>query len=294
VNLRDAIQLMRPRQWTKNLVVLAAIIFSDQLFNLSHAITIALAFVSFCLVSSALYALNDVVDAERDRLHPIKKERPVASGRMTPSTALAISAVLSVLGIVLGWTIGVYFFMALGVYVALQLLYSFGLKNIAIVDLLLISGGFVVRAVAGALAIQVTVSPWLVVCTALLAMFLVTAKRRHELVLLQGESLDHRPVLSEYTPELLDSFLVTLSGATITAYMLYAFYASTTPYYLTMLTVPFVMYGVLRYQMLVLGRGRGGRPEEILLNDRPTLINIVLWMLTVVAIHYVIIPRFFT
>jgi 4-hydroxybenzoate polyprenyltransferase len=170
----------------------------------------------------------------------------------------------------------------------MQLLYGVVLKNVAIVDMLVIAFGFVLRAVAGALVIAVPVSPWLVLCTGLLALFLATAKRRHELLLLREHSADHRPVLREYSAELLDSFMVTLSAATITAYALYTFFEARAPYYSMMLTIPFVIYGVLRYQSLVLMGGGGGRPEEVLLGDRPILATVLLWALAAVLVLYVV------
>lgn len=292
MNFNDTIRLMRPRQWTKNLAVFAAIVFSGNLLELRLLGITALAFISFCLVSSSLYALNDVIDAERDREHPVKRDRPVASGRMSASTALMISAVLLVFGVALGFAVGRPFLAVLAGYLVLQLLYVFALKNIAIVDMLAIAAGFVLRAVAGAFAISVPVSPWLILCTGLLALFLAAAKRRHELVLLRELSVGHRPVLAEYSAELLDSFMVTLSAATVTSYALYTFFETRAPNHLMMLTIPFVIYGVLRYQMLVLSKGSGGRPEDVLLGDGPILTDIVLWMLSAVAVLY-LAPRFF-
>ena len=284
---------MRPRQWTKNLAVFAALVFSGSLFELRLLAITGLAFVSFCLVSSAFYALNDVLDAERDRLHPIKQNRPVASGRMTARTALAISAALFIGGAALSFAVSPLFVAALAGYVVLQVLYAAVLKHVSIVDMLVIAAGFVLRAVAGAFAIAVPVSPWLVLCTGLLALFLASAKRRHEIVLLRGRSNEHRPVLSEYSAELLDSFMVTLSAATVTSYALYTFFETRAPHHLMMLTIPFVIYGVLRYQLLVLSREGGGRPEEVLLGDKSIMTAVALWMLSAVAVLY-LAPRFFS
>jgi len=289
--LSDAIRLMRPRQWTKNLAVFASIVFVGRLFDLRLLGITCIAFVSFCLVSSAVYAFNDVLDAEHDRHHPVKMERPVASGRMKPSTALAISATLFVAGGALAVAVGLPFAGTVGIYVVLQLLYAFVLKDVSIVCLLVIAAGFVVRAVSGAVAISVDVSPWLVLCTGLLALFLATAKRRHEIALLQGHSGEHRTALSEYSAELLDSFMVTLSAATITSYAIFTFFEPRDPGYLMMLTIPFVIYGVLRYQSLVLRRDEGGRPEDVLLGDRPIKIDIALWVATAIIVLYVL-PEF--
>lgn len=293
MNMKDAIRLMRPRQWTKNLAVFAAVVFSGNLFDPRLLALTGIAFVSFCLVSSSLYALNDVLDAERDRQHPVKRDRPVASQRMTPRAALVISGGLALAGGLLAITLGLPFLVAVGAYALLHILYSFVLKNVLIVDMLVIAAGFVLRAVGGAVAISVPVSPWLILCTGLLALFLAAAKRRHEIVLLRELSSGHRPVLAEYSAELLDSFMVTLSAATISSYALYTFFEGRAPHYMMMLTIPFVIYGVLRYQFLVLSKEGGGRPEEVLLGDGPILTDIVLWMLSAIAVLY-IAPRFFT
>jgi 4-hydroxybenzoate polyprenyltransferase len=283
---RDIVALMRPRQWTKNLAVFAAVIFSANLLQPRLVGVVTLAFVSLCLVASGVYAANDALDADRDRQHPVKRERPVASGRVAVAQALWISAVLVASGVALAAMLGTGFLIAVGAYLLVQVLYEMWLKNVAIVDLLAIAAGFVIRAVSGAFVISVVVSPWLVVCTGLLALFLAAAKRRHELVLLQGHSSAHRPVLSEYSAELLDSFMVTLSAATITSYALYTFFETRTPNHLMMLTIPFVIYGVLRYQFLVLSREGGGRPEEVLLGDRPMIVCVGLWIASAVLALY--------
>ena len=281
-----AIRLVRPRQWTKNLIVFTALIFAGELLDPRRALTALGAFVALNLVSGGLYALNDARDAERDREHPIKCDRPVAAGRVSAAQAYALGGVMVAAGLALAAPLGTGFLSAVAGYVALQFLYGVGLKNIAIVDILVIALGFVLRAVAGSLVIDLPVSPWLVLCAGLLALFLATAKRRHELLLLRERSGDHRPVLREYSAELLDSFMVTLSAATITSYALYTFFEQRTPGYSMMLTIPFVIYGVLRYQSLVLIGGHGGRPEEILLSDRPILAAVVLWTLAAIVALY--------
>jgi 4-hydroxybenzoate polyprenyltransferase len=286
MRIADVITLVRPRQWTKNLAVFAAIIFAGRLFDGSQLLTVGLAFVALDLVSGGLYAINDVVDAERDRQHPVKRARPVASGAIGAGQASAIGVAMLTGGIALALMLGLPFFAAVCGYLTMQLLYAVALKHVAIVDLLVIAAGFVLRAVAGALVIDVPVSPWLVLCAGLLALFLATAKRRHELLLLTDRSHTHRPVLAEYSAELLDSFMVTLSSATITSYALYTFFEQRAPGYSMMLTIPFVIYGVLRYQSLVLIRGSGDRPEEILLGDRPILVAVGLWVAAAVAALY--------
>lgn len=286
MQLRDVSKLIRPRQWTKNLAVFAAIIFSGSLTQPELLVTVLLAFMCLNMVSGGLYALNDAIDAERDREHPIKRDRPVAAGRISRGQATVIGVVLIATGLALAVALDLGFSAAVIGYVALQLFYGFGLKHIAIIDMLVIAAGFVLRAVAGALVIGVPVSPWLVLCTGLLALFLATAKRRHELILLDDNCSSHRPVLAEYSIDLLDSFMVTLSAATITTYALYTFFETLAPSYSMMLTIPFVIYGVLRYEMLVLLSARGGRPEEVLLGDKPILITVVLWAIAAVLALY--------
>ncbi|MEI7815401.1 MAG: decaprenyl-phosphate phosphoribosyltransferase [Coriobacteriia bacterium] len=291
MSIRDTLALVRIRQWSKNLAVYAAIIFSGELFDL-HALTLVTAgFVAFCLTASALYVVNDILDAERDRRHPLKKNRPIASRRIEPIVAWGIAAALFALGLGLSVLLGVPFLLTIGAYLVLQLLYATWLKHALIVDMLVIGAGFVLRAVAGAEVISVPVSPWLVICTGLLALFLAAAKRRHELVLLEERSSSHRPVLAEYSVELLDSFMVTLSAATITTYALYTFFEVRSPNHTMMLTLPFVIYGLLRYQYLVLRREGGGRPEDVLLGDRPIIIDVALWIASAVFVLYAL-PHF--
>lgn len=291
MRLDDVISLVRPRQWTKNLAVFAGIIFAGELFHLRLLAVVALAFVAFCLVSGAVYALNDVLDAERDRLHLVKRDRPVASGRMSVRQALSVAAVLGVAGLAMSLALGLPFLAAALSYVLIQVAYGLWLKHVQIVDMLVISSGFVLRAAAGAVVISVRVSPWLLGCTGLLALFLAASKRRHEIVTLGEHGDDHRPVLSQYSTDSLNSFVVTLSAATITVYALYTFFQSVGRDFVMMLTIPFVIYGVLRYQYLVLERGGGGRPEEVLLCDRPILIDIILWATSAVLVIYVV-PHF--
>lgn len=286
MNASAVIRLMRPRQWTKNLAVFAALLFSHNILNAGMLARVCLGFIALCFSASALYAANDAVDAERDRQHPSKRTRPVTAGDISVTQAWMIAVVLLAAGLALSWSLGIGFFTAVAGYVVLQGLYTAGLKNVAIVDMLVIAAGFVIRATAGALVIGVRVSPWLVLCAGLLALFLAAAKRRHELKLLRGHSHEHRPVLGEYSAELLDSFMVTLSAATITSYALYTFFEAAAPDYLMMLTIPFVIYGILRYQLLVLIRSGGGQPEEILLGDAPILACIALWATSSMAVLY--------
>ncbi len=284
--LRDIADLVRPRQWTKNLAVFAALIFAGSLFQAESFVRATLAFAALCLVAGGLYAANDTLDAERDRQHPVKSARPIASRRLSVTQGWAVAAVFAGLGIALSAALGIPFLACVGIYLALQVAYMLWVKHVVIIDMLVIAAGFVIRAIAGAIVIAVSVSPWLVICTGLLALFLAAAKRRHELLLLGNDSADHRPVLEEYSAELLDSFMVTLSAATITSYALYTFFEPSGPENAMMFTIPFVIYGVLRYQYLVLSKDAGGRPEDVLLGDRATMATVVLWAATAIAIIY--------
>lgn len=286
---RAVVASMRPRQFTKNLVVFAALGFSGDLLDAQRIVAATVAFVLFCLLTGAVYILNDVVDAESDRLHPTKRTRPIASGALPVSIAVGAGATFGAVALLgafaLGWQFGL---VALG-YALLQIAYSGWLKKVVIVDAMAIAVGFVLRAVAGAAVVGVLPSSWLLLCTFLLALFLALAKRRHELLLLEDDAGEHRTSLSEYTPEMIDSLLSATTSATILAYALYTFLpVSGERYPYLMLTVPFVAYGLFRYLYLVHRHDLGGRPEEILLTDRPLIIGIVGWLVTTAFIIYVL------
>jgi 4-hydroxybenzoate polyprenyltransferase len=281
---------LRPHQWTKNLLVVpAALVFSKHLFEADAALRVALALIVFCALSGAVYLVNDLVDLERDRLHPRKRLRPLASGALPVPVARVAAALLIVGGLGAGLALGPRFGAASLAYVVLSLAYSFGLKNIVILDVLAVSLGFVLRAVAGALAIGVHFSSWLLVCTILLALFLSLAKRRHELVLLDSSASDHRSILSEYSPYLLDQMIAVVTASCLTAYAFYTLAPETVEKYQTerlALTIPFVIYGIFRYLYLVHRREEGGSPTEVLLSDRPLLAAAALWAIVVVVIVY--------
>lgn len=280
---------LRPHQWTKNLVVLAALALSKHLFDADAASRAGLAFVVFCALSGAVYLVNDLSDLERDRLHPRKKLRPLASGELPVPVARLTATVLLVAGLGASLVLGPAFAAAALAYVILSLAYSFGLKNVVVVDVLAISLGFVLRAVAGALAIDVHFSSWLLVCTILLALFLSLAKRRHELVLLEDSAGEHRQILTEYTPYLLDQMIAVVTASCLTAYAFYTMAPETVEKYQTerlALTIPFVLFGILRYLYLVHRRQGGASPTDVLLNDRPLLVAVALWAVTLVVIVY--------
>jgi 4-hydroxybenzoate polyprenyltransferase len=280
---------LRPHQWTKNLVVLAALAFSKHLFESDAILRAGIAFVVFCALSGAVYLINDLSDLERDRLHPRKRLRPLASGALPVAAARLASALLLLGGLGTAMTLGPSFAACSLAYVVLNFAYSYGLKNVVILDVLAISLGFVLRAVAGALAIGVHISSWLLVCTILLALFLSLAKRRHELVSLDTAAGEHRRILSEYTPYLLDQMIAVVTASCLTAYAFYTMAPETLEKYQTerlALTIPFVLYGILRYLYLVHRHEGGGSPTDVLLTDRPLLVAVALWAVAVVIIIY--------
>jgi len=286
---RALIVSLRPHQWTKNLVVLAAPALSKHLFEWDVALRAGLAFFIFCVLSGAAYLVNDLRDLEQDRLHPRKRSRPLASGALPVPVARAAAVLLLAGGLGAALVLGPGFSAACLAFVVLNLAYSFGLKNVVILDVLAISLGFVIRAVAGALAIDVRFSSWLLVCTILLALFLSLAKRRHELVLLDDAASDHRQILAEYSPYLLDQMIAVVTASCLTAYAFYTLAPETVAKYQTerlALTIPFVLYGIFRYLYLVHRREQGGSPTDVLLTDRPLLAAVALWAVAVVVIVY--------
>lgn len=288
--LAAAWQSLRPRQWVKNLFVFGALIFGEKLFT--PAVVPALeTFTIFCALSGAVYLLNDVADREKDRLHPTKRLRPIVAGRLSAGLAMALAAVLAVAGIVASAAIDRRLAaVALG-YTSLLMAYSAWLKHLVIVDVIVVALGFVLRAVAGAVAIDVEISGWLLICTVLLALFLALGKRRHEYLTLGAEAARHRPILAEYSAGLLDQMIAVVTASTVTAYALYTMSPETVAKFHTHLlpvTLPFVLYGIFRYLYLLYRRQMGGNPSELFLNDPPLLVNTLLWMVAVVLIVYFI------
>jgi 4-hydroxybenzoate polyprenyltransferase len=278
---------MRPKQWTKNAVVFAALVFDHKLFNTSAFAMVIAAALCFCLVSSAVYIVNDLRDAESDRAHPKKRLRPIASGEIGPSTASALVVLLLAISVPLATALRPEFALVIGGYLALMTAYTFMLKHLVIVDVFAISAGFVLRAAGGAVVLNVPISPWLYVCTVLLSLFIGFGKRRHELILLEDSAGSHRRNLDEYSPELLDQFILITAAATIMAYSLYTFVAANLPDdHSMMLTIPFVVYAIFRYLFLIHRRDGGGSPEQLLLSDLPLLSCIALWGLASVLILY--------
>jgi 4-hydroxybenzoate polyprenyltransferase len=280
---------VRPGQWTKNLLIFAGLLFARRLFNPAAVAEASFAFAIFCALSGALYVINDMLDRESDRQHPLKAGRPIASGALSVPAAGGTAVVLIVAGLGAAFELDVRFGLVAGAYVALLALYSALLKHIVIIDVLTIAVGFVLRAVAGAVAIEVEISHWLLVCTFLLALFMALAKRRHELVLLTNTATNHRPILSEYTPYLLDQMISVVTASTLIAYVFYTISPDTQQKFGTPwlgLTIPFPLYGIFRYLYLVHQREGGGSPADLLLTDKPLLVCVALWALAVALIIY--------
>ena len=280
---------LRPHQWTKNLVVFAAPALSMHLFERGPLEKSVLGFVIFCALSGTVYLLNDVADLERDRLHPRKRLRPIASGALSPRVAVVLSLGLGLGSLGLSALLGLRFVLCAAAYLALNILYSFRLKEIVIVDVLSVSLGFVLRAVAGGVAIAVPISDWLLVCTLLLAVFLALAKRRHELVSLTTSATGHRKILAEYSPYLLDQMISVVTASCLIAYAVYTMAPETVQKYRTerlAWTIPFVLYGIFRYLYLVHQKEKGGSPTDILVTDLPLLLNVFLWALALLWIVY--------
>lgn len=280
---------VRPGEWTKNAFVFAGLIFSRQLTDPAAVAASLAAFAIFCALAGVVYLINDVADRERDRQHPIKRRRPIASGALAPGTALSTAAVLATGALAGAWMMGTAFGIVATSYVTLLALYSGPLKHIVIIDVLTIAVGFVLRVAAGAVAVGVPMSDWLLVCTILLAMFLGLSKRRHELTLLADGATGHRRILQEYSPYLLDQMIGVVTASTLMAYVFYAISEETAAKFGTSLlglTIPFPLYGIFRYLYLVHQKEGGGSPAELLLNDRPLLACVALWGIAVVVIIY--------
>lgn len=280
---------LRPNQWTKNLLVFAPLIFAVRLFDPASVVRATAGFVVFCALSSVVYLINDCLDRDADRTHPLKRFRPIAAGEMSRSTALLTAAALAAAALAAAATLGWLFFIVAAGYVVLQTLYSVALKHVVILDALTLAIGFVLRAIGGAAVIDVVVSHWLFVCTILGALFVALAKRRHELVLLADGAGTHRPILDEYSPYLLDQMIAVVTASTLISYVFYTISPETEQKFGTGwlgLTIPFALYGIFRYLYLVHRRDGGGSPSDLLLNDRPLLACVTLWVIAVVLIVY--------
>ena len=279
MKLLAATKLIRPKQWTKNLLVFAALIFAHEYGDPMNVMLAVVAFFALCLFSSSIYALNDVLDAERDRAHPTKMHRPIAKGDLTPNTGLFVSFAALTIGTLLAAFVGPSFLAGVFGYLVLQLLYNFWLKHIPVVDVMVISTGFVMRAALGAIAINAFISGWLLFCTGMLALLLASAKRRHEFHLQGDDRGQSRAALLGYTVQSLDAMVVFSAAVAAIAYGVYAIESDTAQKYSSLiLTVPFVLFGILRYLFLTFAKGDGGEPENILLNDWQIIASVVLFV----------------
>jgi 4-hydroxybenzoate polyprenyltransferase len=283
------VPLLRPQQWVKNFLLFAALIFGHALGVPGAPVRAVAAFFVFCALASATYILNDFMDLERDRVHPVKRTRPLASGSVSPTEAAWVGGVVSALGLIGGAMLGWDFLLCGLAYVTLTTTYSLWLKELVIVDVMAVALGFVIRAVAGGVAIHVHVSPWLVMCTFLLALLPAVAKRRHEVTLLVDGAAAHRTTLSHYSERFIDQMIAVVTGATVIAYALYTMSPDVqeklgTEY--LYVTFPFPLFGIFRYLYLIYHRADGGDPTMLLLDDRPLQINIVLWLLLVITLLY--------
>ncbi len=289
--LKSIFKLLRPQQWIKNGVVLAGLIFSGQGTNPVYQNISLLTLVAFCLLSSAVYTLNDIIDINRDRQHPLKKSRPLAAGDISITTAGLIGLVLTVGGLSLAYYIGLGLFYVTLAYLVLNILYTFWLKNIVIIDVMSIAAGFVLRALAGAVAINVEFSNWLLITTFVLALFLGLGKRRHELLFLEKDASSHRKILHKYSPYLLDQLIGVVTASTVVTYFFYTLSEEVKDKLNTeylYITIPFVIYGIFRYLYLVHKEDKGGSPTTLLLADKPLLADVVLWLTTIIIILYFI------
>ena len=280
---------LRPAQWTKNLIVFAALIFGQRLFDAESVLRASVAFVAFCALSGVVYLLNDIVDREADRRHPLKRHRPIAAGHLPIRVAVASGGLLLAMALAAAVWLGPAFLTHALAYVALQVAYTLGFKRQVILDVLSIALGFVIRASAGGFAIGVPVSQWLLVCTILLALFLALAKRRHEITLLGDDAARHRAILGEYTPYLVDQMIAVVTASTLMGYAFYTVSSDTVERFGTRwlgLTLPFPLYGIFRYLYLVHRRSQGGSPTELLLADKPLLLCVALWGAITIALIY--------
>ncbi|MBI1748937.1 MAG: decaprenyl-phosphate phosphoribosyltransferase [Acidobacteria bacterium] len=280
---------MRPSQWTKNSFIFAALIFSQKLFHWPLALKSLAAFVLFCFLSGSVYLFNDLFDRAEDCNHPIKRHRPIASGTLSVTAAIVAIVFLTTICLVASYYLDFWFGVVASGYFVLNLLYTTRLKHWVIVDVMIIGIGFVLRAIAGAVVIGVVFSPWLVLCSFLLALFLALCKRRHELVLLSGEAAAHRKILSEYSPYFLDMMITIVTASAIASYAIYTMSEETFRKFQTrnlLYTIVFVIYGIFRYLYLIHQKKEGGNPSRVLLTDLPLQVAIFLWILTATLVIY--------
>jgi 4-hydroxybenzoate polyprenyltransferase len=280
---------MRPKQWIKNLFIFAGLLFSENIFNFPLLYKTLIAFISFSILSSSIYIINDMFDIEEDRRHPIKSKRPIPSGKLKISYAIIYSILLLILSLSISYLLEPLFLIISIIYLIIHILYSIILKNIFIIDLFAIAFGFVLRVVAGTVVIHVDISPWLLTCTILLSLFIGSGKRRSELNILELKAKEHREVFKKYTTYLLDQMISIVTASTVIAYILYTLSEETINRFgMGMIfTVPFVLYGIFRYLYLIYEKNGGGNPENMLLTDKALTIDILFWIISVIIITYI-------
>jgi 4-hydroxybenzoate polyprenyltransferase len=288
--LLGLLKTMRPRQWAKNVFVFVALFFDGKLTDSESILRTLAAFVLLCLMSSAVYIMNDLVDIENDRRHPTKKNRPIPSGQLSPLAAATAAVILAAGSLIAGFLLSTGLGWILLLYLLIQISYTFWLKHVVLVDVLVVASGFILRIAAGVVIIEVErFSPWLYVFGGFLALFMVLGKRRHELVLLGDEAENHRQILREYNLDLVDRLLGLVTTGAVIAYTLYTFLAEGLPEnHLMMLTIPFVLYAVFRYLYLIHVRHEGGAPEDIFLRDRAMQLSMILWTVLVFVVLYIV------
>ena len=289
--LKHILLSMRPEQWIKNFFVFTALLFSKNLLNPSKDIEAIIGFVIFCMVTGCAYMVNDLVDLEKDKLHPVKSRRPLASGKLKKETAAKIIVLVCLASLFFAFYMNILFGFIVLAYFLLNIGYSIYLKNIVIIDVVSIAAGFVLRVLGGAVIISVVASQWLILCTILLSLFLGLSKRRHELILLEDSATSHRRVLEHYSPYFLDQMIAVVTASTLICYALYTMSKDTIEKLGTsklIYTIPFVLYGIFRYLYLVHQKEEGGSPTEIMFTDKPMIINICLWVISSVVFIYLI------
>jgi 4-hydroxybenzoate polyprenyltransferase len=280
-SLRAFLEELRPKQWTKNILVFAAPLFAFRIMSTEDWIKVFGGFVAFCLISGTVYILNDFVDLEKDKQHPDKRYRPMAMGILSPKLGLILGTALFLITLYGSWWLGRLFFLIILLYFVLNVLYSFLLKHIVIIDVFLITFGFVLRALAGAVLFNGRITPWFLICIMWLALFLAISKRRSEIYLLQDSKGSHRKVLDQYNVDFLEQLISIVTTATIISYSLFTITSGHTLY--LMLSIPLVIYGVFRYLYLIHAEGKGGKPEEVLIGDKHILITVILYVITVIV-----------
>jgi 4-hydroxybenzoate polyprenyltransferase len=291
-NLRGLVVTMRPREWSKNLLVFSSLIFSKSLTDPTNLLLTVGGFAAFCAAASGVYVFNDLCDIHKDREHPLKKERPIASGHLNLNLARTAAVLLFAIAGIGAWLLNSAFAAVVAIYIVTTLAYSLRLKHVVILDVIIIASGFVLRAISGAVLINVVASEWLVLCTSMVALLIGFGKRRHELALLEDAAHNHRPSLGEYSIGFLDAIMNICAGAALLTYALYTKADETVARVGSqwmLATIPFVVYGIFRYLFLIHRRQAGGDPVHILFHDRPTLLNLLLWITAAGLVIY--LPR---